>query len=101
LCFPACAGSHVATATSFRPTPTGALLREQRPLHRQARERQRALARERTGWLLRYFETHPCLDCGETGAVVLEFDHRRDRAFNIGSVLPYRNWEMILTEIEK
>ena len=57
----------------------------------QARERKRALALERTEWLLHYFETHPCLDCGESDAVVLEFDHRRDKKFNIGSVLPYRN----------
>jgi hypothetical protein len=67
----------------------------------QARERKRGLALERTEWLLHYFETHPCLDCGESDAVVLEFDHRRDKEFNIGGVLPYRNWEMILTEIEK
>jgi hypothetical protein len=67
----------------------------------QARERKRALALERTEWLLRYFEDHPCQDCGETDAIVLEFDHRRDKAFNIGSVLPYRNWESILAEIEK
>jgi hypothetical protein len=67
----------------------------------QARERKRALAIERTEWLLTYFASHPCLDCGEDDAVVLEFDHRRDKEFNIGSVLPYRNWESILAEIEK
>ena len=67
----------------------------------QARTRKRALARERTAWLLRYFDSHPCADCGETDPVVLEFDHRRDKEFNIGSVLPYRRWEAILAEIEK
>jgi hypothetical protein len=67
----------------------------------QARERKQALALERTAWLLRYFEDHPCQDCGETDPVVLEFDHRRDKEFNIGGVLPYRNWDTILAEIEK
>ena len=67
----------------------------------QAATRKRALAIERTGYLLRYFATHPCTDCGETDAVVLEFDHLADKLFNIGQVLPYRNWQTILDEIEK
>lgn len=65
----------------------------------QARERKQALARERTAWLLTYFESHPCADCSETDPVVLEFDHRRDKQFNIGNALAYRRWETILTEI--
>jgi hypothetical protein len=31
---------------------------------------------------------------------VLEFDHLRDKAFNIGCALPYRNWQSVLDEIE-
>ncbi len=50
---------------------------------------------------MKYFSTHPCCDCGETDPLVLEFDHLRDKRFNIGSALPYRNWESILAEIEK
>jgi hypothetical protein len=59
------------------------------------------LALERTEYLMTYFATHPCHDCGETDPLVLEFDHLRDKRFNIGSALPYRNWESILAEIEK
>ncbi len=67
----------------------------------QARERKRALAIERTEWLLTYFDSHPCADCGESDPVVLEFDHRRDKQFNIGAVLPYRRWSSVLEEIAK
>ena len=66
----------------------------------QARRRKQDQALARTSYLLAYFRNHPCVDCGETDAIVLEFDHR-DKRFNIGAALPYRNWASILAEIEK
>ncbi len=67
----------------------------------QARIQKQRLALERTRYLIGYFEMHPCLDCGENDPVVLEFDHIRDKRFNIGRALAYRNWLRILAEIEK
>lgn len=67
----------------------------------QARLNKRALALERTTYLLAYFVDHPCADCGESDPVVLDFDHLRDKAFDIGQSLPYRNCQSILDEIEK
>jgi hypothetical protein len=59
------------------------------------------LALERTTYLIEYFRTHPCVDCGEADAVVLEFDHLRDKSFDVAQSLPYRSWQSILDEIAK
>ena len=68
----------------------------------QARERKQEIRQERTRYLLDYFLAHPCSDCGETDAVVLEFDHvRGEKTFDIGASLTYRNWQAILAEIAK
>lgn len=67
----------------------------------QAQARKDALYLERTQFLLDFFVANPCADCGERDPVVLEFDHLADKAFDIGSALPYRNWESILEEIAK
>ena len=66
-----------------------------------ANRRNRDLRIERTGWLVEYFATHPCVDCGESDPVVLDFDHLRDKSFNISRALNYRKWSRIIEEIEK
>ncbi len=67
----------------------------------QSAARKAALREERTAYLLRYFETHPCVDCGERDPVVLEFDHLGDKEFSIGAELVRRSWDAVLTEIAK
>ncbi len=67
----------------------------------QARIQKQKLMLERTTYLIKFFKTHACVDCGETDPVVLEFDHLRDKSFAIGPELSRRSWQSILDEMEK
>ena len=68
---------------------------------RRAEESNRKTRLERTKKLLAYLDQHPCLDCGEADPIVLEFDHLRDKEFNIATALTCRRWETVLAEIAK
>lgn len=51
---------------------------------------------------LDYLSTHPCVDCGETDVVVLEFDHidRKRKRATVFSLLEH-SWEVVEKEIAK
>lgn len=72
---------------------------------RQARIQEYVKARRRGNVLsmLRHLDTHPCVDCGETDPVVLEFDHvRGNKKQNVASlVYSSAKWETIQAEIDK
>jgi hypothetical protein len=65
-----------------------------------ARRNARELER-RTRYLLDFLRTHPCVDCGETDPIVLEFDHLTDKLFNVSTGLRDRAWASVLAEMEK
>jgi hypothetical protein len=57
---------------------------------------------EHRQFIFDYLNEHPCIDCGESDPVVLEFDHRENKLFGIGSVQgPGTSRERITKEIAK
>ena len=66
-----------------------------------AAQRRRTLLAERVDYLIDFFHEDPCVDCGETDAMVLEFDHLRDKEFGISRGLRERSWKSILDEMAK
>lgn len=67
----------------------------------QAQDRKRVVRLERTRYLIKFFEDHPCTDCGETDPVVLEFDHLGEKSFEISAGIAYRGWQAFRDEIAK
>src|SRR2546428_3678828 len=52
--------------------------------------------------IIEYPATHPCVDCGETDMVVLEFDHLGDKVADVSAYANGgRTWARIQAEIEK
>jgi hypothetical protein len=67
------------------------------------KQRRQAVADQVVTRLIAYFQTHPCVDCGESDPVVLDFDHVRGaKRYEISSRIGAGySWEGLLREIEK
>lgn len=64
--------------------------------------RTRRVTEERTRFVVEYLSCHSCVDCGETDVLVLEFDHLRDKMFNISAAIRgYRSMAALVAEIQK
>lgn len=70
---------------------------------KKARERRKAVVDDLNEKVYNYLENHPCIDCGESDPVVLEFDHVRGKKLYEVSTLHRRlvSWNTLLKEIAK
>ncbi len=80
--------------------------RNYRPYYERERERIRSrITAHRDAnhqQLIEYLRAHPCVDCGETDIVVLEFDHVGEKLGDVSTLANGgRSWERIKAEIEK
>lgn len=76
---------------------------EKTPEERQEKmKRGKFLQEEKRKYLCNFLSKNPCIDCGESDPIVLEFDHQRDKKFDI-SYGCSRNFSLdkLKLEIEK
>jgi hypothetical protein len=57
---------------------------------------------ENITFVMEYYKTHPCVDCGESDPVCLDFDHvSGEKLANISTMIVTYNLKSLIKEIEK
>ncbi len=51
--------------------------------------------------LWEFFESNPCVRCGETNPVLLDLDHLSDKKYNISQIIYSHTWDSVCEEMAK
>jgi hypothetical protein len=77
--------------------------KENKEIHKQnVYKRKKKELKENQDRMVSYLLANPCVDCGESNPVCLDFDHQRDKKMNVSLMLHGGYcWDSILKEIDK
>lgn len=78
--------------------------KNQEKLKKQINEAKQIRINENRIRLYEYYKSHPCVDCGESNPIVLEFDHRDgvDKIDTVGQLVwDGYSWDKVQNEIDK
>ncbi len=68
----------------------------------KARRRNKIVLKQIKDYVWNYLSQHPCVDCGESDIVVLEFDHISDKLYNLSEIMKERSSLVkVQTEVKK
>lgn len=67
----------------------------------KARRHDATRTEENQRLMCEYLSDKKCADCPENNLVVLQFDHLRDKKYNIAHLMHRAPWKTVLKEIEK
>lgn len=68
---------------------------------KEVKLRKNKVIKQNREFIIDYLKENPCVDCGETDIIVLEFDHQRDKKHNVSSLLRSHSLKTIKEEIAK
>jgi hypothetical protein len=68
----------------------------------KARKRNKEVLESIQRYVWNFLSKHPCVDCGETDIVILEFDHERNKRYNLSEIVKERSsLKKVKKEIKK
>lgn len=71
-------------------------------LKERKRENQKGVRNRNADFVFKYLQEHPCIDCGESNPIVLEFDHvKGDKVDAISEMINHYGIVKIKEEISK